>query len=660
MKIESVRIENFRSFKDETITFDNYNCMVGANGSGKSTVLNALNVFFRNHKDSHTDLNKLSDRDFHHKNIEKEIRITVTFNGLTPEAEKTLSAYVRQKKLIVTASAKFDAVLQRAEVKQYGNRLGISDFRSWFEANKSGEKVNDLKAIYDQYRKSYSGLPDAKTKQAMENALNEFEENHPEQCELIPSEDQFYGVTKGSNKLAPYLQWVFVSASKDATLEAEESKNSALGLLLDRAIRSRVNFSERVKELREKLKTDYQLMLDAEQSLLLELSESIEQRLKVWANPSATAKIEWKQDAEKTIKVEEPLAHILIGEKGFNGELGRFGHGMQRSFLLSLLQELATTGSEGPTLIMGIEEPELYQHPPQAQYLSEVIQELSENNCQILVCSHSPYFIPGENFSSVRIVKEIGDPCESKVASVSYEELSTKLNSLGGRAIKSSGVVAKFYPVLRPELNEIFFCKKLILVEGIEDIAHIITYIELTGKKDKFRSQGWHIVPVHGKSELLRPACLAQLLHIPLYIVFDGDTDKEDLTYISSLQADESEDAKIKLKKINDEILQHKKENKALLNLLGEGEEMHWPEENKHLKNITIWKTNITDTVESELGENLTPYRNQSSAHYGNVAGLQKNPLAVARMLELAWNDNFRSKALIDLIENIERCYVDR
>lgn len=43
--IESVRIENFRSFKDETINFGTYTCFVGSNGSGKSTVLNALNVF---------------------------------------------------------------------------------------------------------------------------------------------------------------------------------------------------------------------------------------------------------------------------------------------------------------------------------------------------------------------------------------------------------------------------------------------------------------------------------------------------------------------------------------------------------------------------------------------------------------------------------------
>jgi len=40
MKLESVRIQNFRSFKDETINFDNYNCFVGPNGAGKSTVMN--------------------------------------------------------------------------------------------------------------------------------------------------------------------------------------------------------------------------------------------------------------------------------------------------------------------------------------------------------------------------------------------------------------------------------------------------------------------------------------------------------------------------------------------------------------------------------------------------------------------------------------------
>ena len=47
MKVQSIRIERFRSFADETIRLDGYTCLVGVNGSGKSTVLAALNVLFQ-------------------------------------------------------------------------------------------------------------------------------------------------------------------------------------------------------------------------------------------------------------------------------------------------------------------------------------------------------------------------------------------------------------------------------------------------------------------------------------------------------------------------------------------------------------------------------------------------------------------------------------
>ncbi len=62
MRINNLRIENFRGFKDETVSLDRYCCFVGANGAGKSTVLAALNVFFRQYGDSKTDLSKLSVR----------------------------------------------------------------------------------------------------------------------------------------------------------------------------------------------------------------------------------------------------------------------------------------------------------------------------------------------------------------------------------------------------------------------------------------------------------------------------------------------------------------------------------------------------------------------------------------------------------------------
>jgi len=290
MNLESVRIQNFRSFKDELIIFDDYNCFVGPNGAGKSTVMNALNVFFRQYKDSKTDLSKLVADDFHHKDTSQPISITVTFCGLSKEATTSLSNYVRQKKLVVTAQAEYDEGTERAEVKQFGSRLGITGFRVWFEAEKSKQPVKELKDIFNVLRKRSPEIATATTKVDMAKALNNYEALNPELCDLIPSEDQFYGVSKGANRLAPHLQWVFVSASKDLAEEAEESKDSALGQLLARAIRTKVNFAEKIGGLRNDLTRSYNQMLENEQVVLKSISNSLESKLKLWANGRFQAK----------------------------------------------------------------------------------------------------------------------------------------------------------------------------------------------------------------------------------------------------------------------------------------------------------------------------------------------------------------------------------
>lgn len=213
MKIESVRIENFRSFKDETIYFDNYTCFVGANGSGKSTVLYALNVFFRQFKDSQTDLTKLYEEDFHHKKINKPIRITVTFTDLSNEAKEDLSHYVRLDKLIVIAVAKFNKVTGTAEVEQHGIRMGFDTFKKYFEREKEKAPADELKEIYANLRKKYPDLPSEKTKPKMAAALQQYEAAHPDKCVPLESSDDFYGVSKGKNQLAPHIQWAFITSA---------------------------------------------------------------------------------------------------------------------------------------------------------------------------------------------------------------------------------------------------------------------------------------------------------------------------------------------------------------------------------------------------------------------------------------------------------------
>ena len=174
MKIESVYIQNFRCFKEDTIYFDDYTCLVGANGAGKSTVISALHVFFRHYKDSKTDLSKLIDKDFHHSNTKEPIIIRVTFKDLSDQAKQDLKDYVRQDKLIITAEATFDEAALKAEVKQYGSRLGIEDFKIFFEKEKSAAKAPELNECYAQIKEKYPELPTATSKDAKMTALRDY------------------------------------------------------------------------------------------------------------------------------------------------------------------------------------------------------------------------------------------------------------------------------------------------------------------------------------------------------------------------------------------------------------------------------------------------------------------------------------------------------
>ncbi|MEZ8401096.1 ATP-dependent endonuclease [Vibrio splendidus] len=650
MKITKLKIENFRSFKEQEVDISDYSCFIGANSSGKSTVINALNLFFRENKNSQTDLIKLSEDDFHHKNTNDPIRITVTFGELSDQAKDDLAAYVRQDELTITAEATYDADNGNAVVKQYGQRKVIAEFASWFSAQKSGEKVPVLKSIYEgvKAQSPFSTLANVKTKSDMEAALREFEEANPLLCTYVPSEDQFYGASKGSNRLATHIQWVFIPATKDISKEAEESKNSALGILLDRTVRSQITFDTELAKIYDDARSAYNQMLAAQQSVLASVSTSIEERLKIWSKPDIQAHVKWNYEEQKTIKVEEPVAQVVIGDNGYEGELARFGHGMQRSYIFALLQELVNIdSSESPKLLMAIEEPELYQHPPQVRYLAETLFQLSEDTAQVLLCSHSPYFVPSNNVSSIRMVRETGNPSESIVSRVTYQEIAEKLNTVESKPTNPSALVAKVSPTLSPELNEMFFSQKIIFVEGVEDVSILTTYMHLMGVYGEFRRQGGHIVPVHGKSEILRPLCIARLLDIPTFVLIDGDTNKQ-RSYDAIKDDPEKAD---KANFLNGEITKHKKDNGSILKLCGQLEGFKWPtEEHVFLDNITIWKTNITDLLEEELGEKWKGHRDSAVSKYGQAKGLLKNPLAVSHALELAWEDGQKACSLVQMI----------
>lgn len=633
MRIKRISIANFRGFKTITeIPFEPYTCLVGPNGAGKSTVLCALNVFFRETDHSSIDLTCLEEEDFHHRDTSQPIRITVTFSDLSSEGQTDFKEYYRNGELSITAEAVYDPVTKQATVKHFGERLGMAEFAPFFKAHGDGASATELKKIFTEIQESFPDLGKATSKDAMKDALRAYEAARPERCTLLASEDEFYGVSKGANRLAKYVQWVYVPAVKDAVSEEIGAKDSALAKLLDRVVQSKVNFSEAIKALREKAQAEYDALLKANQPALADVSKQLGQLLSQYAHPEAKCKIEWRQDIDRSIKVEAPLAAIIAGENQFEGGLARFGHGLQRSLLLGLLQLVAgISGAPGPKLLLGCEEPELFQHPPQARHLAEVFEQLSTNDeAQIVVSTHSPYFVVGKGVEGVRLVrKNRSNICE--VTYTAFGKVGQLIASATGEPPpkKLEGIRARLHQELQPLLNEIFFSPIVVLVEGLEDIAYLTTHLHLTGKWKDFRKSGCHFVPAGGKSHMLFSLAVMQLLQIPFFVIWDADATAKNR-------------------------LQHEKENKAILFLCAEKSPQPFPTTHTFASNYTLWAEKLGDTIDSDLaGTDWEEIREACRVELGHPGGLEKNAIFLSETLTRAHEKGLVSSSLDKVCDNV-------
>jgi hypothetical protein len=608
MKIKSIRIENFRSFQDETIVFNRYSCFVGPNGAGKSTVLAALNVFFQE-RTAATDISKLVDEDYFRKETANPVRITLIFDDLNQRANDELAAYVRQNELVVTAEAVFDNANSVGGVRHYGQRLGMEQFRAFFDAEKAGAKAGDLAPIYEGLRAQFADLPNVRSKDDKAQALRDYEAAHPGQRVLIPSADDFYGANS-TGKLARFLQWVYVPAVKDAGEEGLEAKNTALGKLIARAVRTRTNFDAELEALKADALGRYRDLLDRNQASLTEISQSLQRRLESWAHPNVRLGMEWLSDPNKSVVVQPPVAGIKTGEGDFLGSLARMGHGLQRSYLLALLQELAGSDApDAPTLILGVEEPELYQHPPQARHLADVFSELATGNNQILVTTHSPLFVSGDGFENTRLVQQQSVNSGSRVKALTFASLCARVRAALNEDLNrpTDGLIAKIHQALQPGTAEMFFARVPVLVEGLEDVSYITTELHLAGQWSEFRRLGCHLIPVNGKDKLIQPLAIAAELQLAAFVVFDADGDTQR----------------------NDQRIKHERDNRALMSLVGQAY-VPFPDAPILSTNHAIWPTNLGNMVKADFAEHYDPLVNATRARYGHEGGLEKHDLFIA------------------------------
>lgn len=167
MKIQSVRIQNFRTLKDVTIPFDAVTTFIGPNGAGKSTVLRALDWFFNGKPGS------LTEKDCSFGAIDQDIEVQITFSDLTGKDREALGKYAPE------GAATFTAWKRRSPDGSdalSANAKGFPPFNAIKAANGAAAK----KELYTTLRTDNPGLglPAANTATAIEQAMTAWEAAH--------------------------------------------------------------------------------------------------------------------------------------------------------------------------------------------------------------------------------------------------------------------------------------------------------------------------------------------------------------------------------------------------------------------------------------------------------------------------------------------------
>lgn len=151
MIIESVHVKNFRSILDEMLYCEQLTALVGANGSGKSSFLYAIGLFYN------TSPN-LEKEDFYGEDISKEILIALTFKDLDKEKE-IFCNYIQEDKLKVEKVFTYNNGKITAKYYGFGFRnLEFKEIRSLLAEKGQLKKTKEVYGLL-QNKSKYVSLP---------------------------------------------------------------------------------------------------------------------------------------------------------------------------------------------------------------------------------------------------------------------------------------------------------------------------------------------------------------------------------------------------------------------------------------------------------------------------------------------------------------------
>ena len=389
MKLVAVTLKNFRGYQDEkSIQIGDLTTIIGRNDVGKSSILEALEVFFNN------ETVKIDSGDCHVAAIDRSVEITCEFANLPEtlildaQAPTSLSdeyllaanGNLRIKKTFKCTSAakpkeEVFVCAYHPTAAQYGDLLELNNTALKKRLKDIGIDEADVQLNNNPSirRAIWSACPDL--------SLAEVDVS-------VAKEDSKRIWEKLSEHLPLFALFQSDRASRDSDAEVQDPMKLAIATALAEP------------EIQHKLSE----IVDAVRAKAVELAERTHQTLKK-IDPGLAGQLtpEFKADP----KWAGLFSLALNSDQGI--PVNKRGSGVRRLILVSFFRaeaERRLAQGSSRNIIYAIEEPETSQHPHNQRILLESFQDLAaEPGCQVLLTTHSPGFasyLPIDSFRFVR------------------------------------------------------------------------------------------------------------------------------------------------------------------------------------------------------------------------------------------------------------------
>lgn len=511
MRIQCVGIKNFRSIKNVIIDFDSVTTLIGPNGTGKSTVLRALDWFFNGIKGC-----ELSDKDCSFGDVDEDIEVSVTFSNLTEKDHEALGKYAP------TGTTTFTA--WKVHYTD-GTEVLSANSKSYppFAIIRSKNAVNDKKEEYNKLCLTNPSLelPKWTKVENANSAMTTWEANNTDKLVESPSELQtnFFGFNS-NGKMSGLFDFVFVAADLRASEETQDARASIINRILERSV-DRTAADEDIRKIVDKSRQAQQKVYEEKFGAPLNVIKEHLNRVVSTYSPGRSICV---VPAGVDLKAPKTTFNLSVLDGLTETTVDGQGHGFQRTLLISALQVLAesTAISTEGVFCLAIEEPELFQHPTQAQTFARVLRTLADDpikRVQVVYATHSPFFIEARHFDQIRRLTRSTD--ERPIVTVHSSTVESIKRSLEG--IQNPKLIDRQLDALSDgRLSAALFATRALVVEGTTDSA-VFYGVGDREAPAKFEAAGLAVVPAYNKNSVPLAHALLTSLGIPSYAVFDAD-----------------------------------------------------------------------------------------------------------------------------------------